>query len=182
MQTDRARAWPATRAASCSAADSGRTASARSGYIGSIMCPSYASDHHRSMPAPEPILHRATKHVCMYEVLAALTTYPRSAALVRVPLLAWPSLIRRLEVPCTSGKRANRPITTEGFRTQRRRVRGTILQVSTAPVVHRLCRFRSKATHLTLQPPAALTPGHSAAAKAGAALAMRRHRRRGNRQ
>ena len=30
---------PATRAASCSAADSGRTASASSGYIGSIMCP-----------------------------------------------------------------------------------------------------------------------------------------------
>ena len=38
--------WPATRAASCSAADSGRTASARCGRIGSIMrAPSYASKH-----------------------------------------------------------------------------------------------------------------------------------------
>ena len=42
---DWARAWPATHAASCSAADSRRTASAGSGCIGSIMrAPSHAID------------------------------------------------------------------------------------------------------------------------------------------
>jgi hypothetical protein len=51
-QQDSAWACPATRAASCSAADSGRTASAGSGCIGSIMrAPSHAIDHHRSKPS-----------------------------------------------------------------------------------------------------------------------------------
>ena len=49
---DWAWACPATRAASCSAADSGRTASAGSGCIGSIMrAPSHAIDHQRSKPS-----------------------------------------------------------------------------------------------------------------------------------
>ena len=66
-------ACPATRAASCSAADGGRTASARLSYIGSIMrSPSYAIDHHRSMPSPEPIIHRATKRICNAECFAVL--------------------------------------------------------------------------------------------------------------
>ena len=48
-------ACPATRAASCSAADGGRTASAGSGCIGSNMrAPSHAIDHHRNRPALEP--------------------------------------------------------------------------------------------------------------------------------
>ena len=73
----------------CSAAGSRRTASARSGCIGSIMrAPSYAIDHHRSKPSPEPILHRATKRWCFCEMLAAAATDPRRAALVRLPLLA----------------------------------------------------------------------------------------------
>jgi len=51
-QQDWAWACPATRAASCSAADGRRTASARSVSIGSIMCaPSCAIDHHRSKPS-----------------------------------------------------------------------------------------------------------------------------------
>ena len=82
-------AWPATHAASCSAADSRRTASAGSGCIGSIMrAPSYAIDHHRSKPSPEPILHRATKRLCFCEMLSATATDLRRAALVRLPLLA----------------------------------------------------------------------------------------------
>ena len=49
---DWAWACPATRAASCSAADGRRTASARSVSIGSIMrAPSCAIDHHRSKPS-----------------------------------------------------------------------------------------------------------------------------------
>ena len=53
-QQDWAWACPATRAASCSAADSGRTASAGSGCIGSIMsAPSHAIDKHRSKPSPD---------------------------------------------------------------------------------------------------------------------------------
>ena len=51
-QQDWAWACPATRAASFSAADSGRTACAGSGCIGSIMrAPSHAIDHHRSKPS-----------------------------------------------------------------------------------------------------------------------------------
>ena len=49
--------WPATRAAGRSAADSGRTDSAGSGFIGSIMCaPWYASNHYPNRPSPQPIL------------------------------------------------------------------------------------------------------------------------------
>ena len=63
-QQDWAWTCPATRAASCSAADSGHTASARSGSIGSIMrAPSHAIDHHRGKPSLGPILHRATKRI-----------------------------------------------------------------------------------------------------------------------
>ena len=83
---DWARAWPATHAASCSAADSRRPASAGSGCIGSIMrAPSHAIDHHRSKPSPEPILHRATKRLCFCEMLSAAATDLRRAALVRLP-------------------------------------------------------------------------------------------------
>ena len=97
---DWARAWPATHAASCSAADCGRTASAGSGCIGSNMrAPSHAIDHHRNRPALEPILHRATKRRCFCEMLVAATTDPRRAALARMTLLV--VLIRRPEVPCT---------------------------------------------------------------------------------
>ncbi len=53
-----------------------------------MRAPSYAIDHHRSKPAQEPILHRTTKRLCFCEMLAAATTVPRSAALVRVPALA----------------------------------------------------------------------------------------------
>ena len=85
---DWARAWPATHAASCSAADCGRTASAGSGCIGSNMrAPSHAIDHHRNRPALEPILHRATKRRCFCEMLVAATTDPRRAALARMTLL-----------------------------------------------------------------------------------------------
>ena len=80
---------PATRAASCSAADCGRTASARSVSIGSIMrAPSSAIDHHRSEPSLEPILPRATKSRCFCGMLVAATTDPRRAALVLLPSLA----------------------------------------------------------------------------------------------
>ena len=85
---DWARAWPATHAASCSAADCGRTASAGSGRIGSNMrAPSHAIDHHRNRPALEPILHRATKRRCFCEMLVAATTDPRRAALARMTVL-----------------------------------------------------------------------------------------------
>jgi hypothetical protein len=53
-----------------------------------MRAPSYASDHHRSMASAEPILRWASQRTCFCEVLAAATTYRRSAALVRVPLLA----------------------------------------------------------------------------------------------
>ena len=57
-------ACPATHAASCSAADGRRSASARSASIGSIMrAPSHAIDHHRGKPSLGPILHRATKRI-----------------------------------------------------------------------------------------------------------------------
>jgi hypothetical protein len=57
--------------------------------IGSIMrAPSYAIDHHRSKPAPEPILHRATERRCFCGMLVAATTDPRRDALSRVPWLA----------------------------------------------------------------------------------------------
>ena len=79
-QQDWAWACPATRAASCSAADDRRTASAGSGYIGSIMrAPSYAIDHHRSKSSPEPILHRATKRRCLCAMLACLRRRLRGA-------------------------------------------------------------------------------------------------------
>ena len=106
---DWARACPATRAASCSAADCGRTASARSGCIGSIMrAPSNASYHHRNQPSLEPILPRATKRGCYCGMLVAATTDLRRAALARMTSL-WPTLIRRPEVPCTSEKGSDRP-------------------------------------------------------------------------
>jgi hypothetical protein len=109
---DWARACPATRAASCSAADCGRTASARSGCIGSIMrAPSNASYHHRNQPSLEPILPRATKRGCYCGMLVAATTDPRRAALARMTSL-WPTLIRRPEVPCTSEKGSDRPCTS----------------------------------------------------------------------
>ena len=109
---DWARAWPATHAASCSAADCGRTASAGSGRIGSNMrAPSHAIDHHRNRPALEPILHRATKRRCFCEMLVAATTDPRRAALARMTSL-WPTPIRRPEVPCTPEKGSNRPCTS----------------------------------------------------------------------
>ena len=103
------RACPATRAASCSAADGRRAASARFGYVGSIMgAPSCAIDHHRNKPSPEAILHRATKRRCFCAMLAAATMDPRRAALVRVPCPRWPTRIRRLGVPCASEERAKR--------------------------------------------------------------------------
>ena len=87
-QQDWARACPVTRAASCSAADSRRTASAGSGCIGSIMrAPSHAIDYHRSKPSLEPILPRATKRRCFCGMLAAATTDPRRAALARMTSL-----------------------------------------------------------------------------------------------
>ena len=109
-------ACPATHAASCSAADGRRSASARSVSIGSIMrAPSHAIDHHRSKPSPEPILPRATKRGCYCGMLVAATTDPRRAALARMTSL-WPScsptLIRRPEVPCTPEKGSNRPCTS----------------------------------------------------------------------
>ena len=86
---DWARACPATRAASCSAADCGRTASTGSGCIGSIMrAPSSAIDHHPNRPALEPILPRATRRGCFCGMLVAATTDPRRAALVLLPSLA----------------------------------------------------------------------------------------------
>ena len=86
---DWARAWPATHAASCSAADGRRTASAGSGCIGSIMrAPSYASYHHRNQPSLEPILPRATRRGCFCGMLAAASTEPRRAALARMTSLA----------------------------------------------------------------------------------------------
>jgi len=66
----------------------GRTASASSGCIGSITCPFIAIDHHRNKPSLEPILHRATKRICFYEMLPAATKDPARAALVRVPSVA----------------------------------------------------------------------------------------------
>jgi hypothetical protein len=68
----------------------GRTASARTGCVGSIVrAPSIASDHHRNGPSSlEPILHRATERICFCEMLVASTTDSRRAALVRVLLLA----------------------------------------------------------------------------------------------
>ena len=103
---DWARACPAARAASCSAADCGRTASAGSGCISSIMrAPSSAIDHHRSKPSLEPILPRATRRGYFCGMLAAATTDPRRAALVRVPCPRWPTRIRRLGVPCASEKK-----------------------------------------------------------------------------
>jgi hypothetical protein len=63
----------------------GRTASARSGCIGSIdRAPSSAIDHHRNRPFPEPILHRATECIGFCEVRAAATTDPQRAALARM--------------------------------------------------------------------------------------------------
>jgi hypothetical protein len=86
---DWARACPATRAASCTAADCGRTASTGSGCIGSIMrAPPSAIDHHRNRPALEPILPRATERGCFCGMLVAATTDPARAALVCVPVLA----------------------------------------------------------------------------------------------
>ncbi len=77
---------PAIRAFRCLAADSRRTASVG---IGSIMrAPSYAIDHHRSNPSPEPILHRAFERIRFCEMLVASKTDPRRAALVRVQLVA----------------------------------------------------------------------------------------------
>jgi hypothetical protein len=108
---DWARACPATRAASCSAAHCGRTASTGSGCIGSNMhAPSCAIDHHRNRPALEPILPRATERGCFCGMLVAATTDPRRAALVRMTSL-WPTLIRRPEAPCTPEKGSNRPCT-----------------------------------------------------------------------
>ncbi len=49
---------------------------------------SYAIDHHGNKQSLEPILHRATKHICFCEMLAAATTDPRRAARVQVPVLA----------------------------------------------------------------------------------------------
>jgi hypothetical protein len=85
---DWARACPATRAASCSAAGCGRKASTGSGCIGSITrAPSNASYHHRNQPALQPILPRATKRGCFCEMLVAATTDPRRAALARMTVL-----------------------------------------------------------------------------------------------
>ena len=97
---DWARAWPATHAASCSAADSRRTASAGSGCIGSIMrAPSHAIDQHRSKPS----LDRSFLGPPRADASARCWRL-RRAALVRVPCLL--SLIRRPGVPCASYKRA----------------------------------------------------------------------------
>ena len=60
--------WPAARAASCSAADGGRTASARVRFHGPDHVPLHAIDHHRNTPSLEPILHRATKRICFCEM------------------------------------------------------------------------------------------------------------------
>ena len=65
----------------------GRTASARSGCVGSIdRAPSSAIDHHQNGPSPEPILqvHRATECIGFCEVRAAATTDPQRAALARM--------------------------------------------------------------------------------------------------
>jgi hypothetical protein len=87
----------------------GRTASARSGCIGSIdRAPSSEIDHHRNRPSPGPILHRATECIGFCEVRAGATTDPQRAA----ARPSWPSQIRRQEVPCTPEKRSNRPCTS----------------------------------------------------------------------
>jgi len=97
-------ACPATRAASCSAADGRRTASARSVSIGQIMrAPSHAIDHHRSKPSLEPILPRATKRGACGCDDGSATRRTCSCACPR-----WSTRIRQLGVPCASEKRANR--------------------------------------------------------------------------
>ena len=81
--------WPATRAASCLAADSGRTASGRVRLASARSCvPLRMRSITTGVSHLEPILHRATKRIRFCEMLAGATTDPRRAALVRVPLLA----------------------------------------------------------------------------------------------
>ena len=133
---------PATRAASCSAADSGRTASGKVRLRRRDHVPLHMrSIAHRNRPSPEPILYRATKRLCFCELLVAATTDRRRAALARVLLHCWPTLIRRLEVPCTSEKRANTkfdwiPSQPEVSRPQRKRDRGGIVPATTAHADH----------------------------------------------
>ena len=82
----------------CSAAGSRRTASARSGCIGSIMrAPSFAIDHHRSKPSPQPILHRATELRCVCEMPSAATRCTCSRALFPVSDPTARSALRILE-------------------------------------------------------------------------------------
>ena len=100
-------ACPATRAASCSAADCGRTASARSGCIGSIMrAPSSASYttgishlYSRSFGPPS-----ADASVGCWRLRRRIRD-----ALHLFSCPRWPTLIRRPEVPCTPEKGSNRP-------------------------------------------------------------------------
>ncbi len=85
---------PATRAASCFEADSGRTASGRVRLASARSCAplrmrsiTIGVSQLRSL-TPEPILHRATERRCFCGMLVAATTDPRRAALARVPWLA----------------------------------------------------------------------------------------------
>jgi hypothetical protein len=108
-QQDWARACPATRAASCLEADSGRTASARSVSIGSIMpAPSYAIDHHRSKPSPGADLSSGHQAPMLLRDAGGCDDGSAARCTCSRACPRWPTLIRRRGVLCTSEKRANR--------------------------------------------------------------------------
>jgi hypothetical protein len=139
-----------------------------------MRAPSHAIDHQRSKLGP--ILFRATQRRCFCDMLPpvaaachSVATYPRRAALVRVPSLA-NSYCQGQKCPAHL-KRGGRyqvkpsPSQPREFRNQRRRVPEgwEVTGVDDSGPVHRVCRFRSKPIHLC----SAYVHGRAPACRAG---------------
>jgi hypothetical protein len=120
--------------------DSGRTASGKVGCVGAIMCP-FICDR-----SPTGIGHpRSRSFIEPPSAYASASCWRLPQRIGDVLLLLacprWPTLIRRLEVPCTSKTRENTkfdsiPSQPEVSRPQRKRDRGGIVPATTVPQTH----------------------------------------------
>jgi hypothetical protein len=173
---------PATREASCSAADSGRTASAGSGYIGSIMCPvvcERSPPEYASSGADPSSGHQARMHVRgsggSDDVSAKRCSCSRALAGLAVSDPKARSALHIWKEGKSSNHNRRFPHPTEASSGHDL----TSVDSSGRPSA---VSFSIKRDTPDVATTGSAHTGHSAAAKAGAALAMRRHRRKGNRQ